>query len=812
MKSYFNTIKKPKYIKLCGDGDVIDGPIDVIQDQNLTLEQKRQQGIDAYNTANSAFERARDLYRSIDHNDFDSRSAYRAAKSEAKLDLETARADRIAASKEFGGDEAAAAARKAKVQEFFNTEATMGQSIAANAAIVGVNAIDKLAMGDKNFGAQSEAIDGAVHAASGALMKSGNPYCVCEGTLLFTDKGYKPIEQITYSDKVLGYVNKKAELVDVEHIFEPHLKECVQIETEAGNILRCSTDHPILVSREGRARYVTVGKKKQRRIREFDFVDASTIKVGDHVAEIGEIPLFGNKHVKLAYLVGLLIGDGTYGKGKAPRLFTGDKCTWEYLEANHLGELITQYTDQSRYQSEFRVYQFKGMQNVLKEHGIFGQTKKAKRLPIDLHLWDRESCAALLAGLFDTDGCVSSRKKDSRVIFYQNNFELIQEVKQLLLKFGIHSSICYFKEKKKKIQNREVKSSKGWALSINRKDSIINFYNNIHLNIDYKQSDLYKVYCYKCGIKSRDTSYEYYNLIADKVKRIIPLGYLPVYNLQVGGSHTYIANNVVTHNCMAAAAALEGANFLTKAGGQTVQGFDVDINSSGYGNLGHMESSSSRDFGAMIGLGGIFGQGKLKAKLARRNEKLKQALVAADIAEEQSFQQEARANSIENVIENNKIALNGGLSTSVLAAKSGGRLNRLKYFKKVVKAENGAKLKKVEVSEEASVIPEGALHKNKHNLELDGITAKGIPVITVDNDADTFTEIKQQEDTIVIHAEVEKEEVIFSKELTDFVEDKRKEWHDSNSNDILEEVGKRVTKELLFNTNDNADLIKTLRE
>lgn len=439
MKSYFNTIKKPKYVKLCGDGDVIDGSIDVIQDQNLTLEQKRQQGIDAYNTANSAFEGARDLYRSIDRNDFDSRSAYRAAKSEAKVGLETARADRAAASKEFGGDEAAAAARKAKVQEFFSTEATMGQSIAANAAIVGVNAIDKLAMGDKNFGAQSEAIDGAVHAASSALMKSNNPYL------------------------------------------------------------------------------------------------------------------------------------------------------------------------------------------------------------------------------------------------------------------------------------------------------------------------------------------------------------------------------------MAAGAALEGANFLTKAGGQTVQGFDVDIASSGYGNLGHMESSSSRDFGAMIGLGGL-NAGKMQAKLARRNEKLKQALVAADIAEEQSFQQEARANSIDNVIENNKIALNGGLSTSVLAAKSGGRLDRLKHFKKVIKAENGAKLKKVEVSEEASVIPEGALHKNKHNLELDGITAKGIPVITVDNDADTFTEIKQQEDTIVIHAEVEKEEVIFSKELTDFVEDKRKEWHDSNSNDILEEVGKRVTKELLFNTNDNADLIKTLRE
>jgi hypothetical protein len=71
---------------------------------------------------------------------------------------------------------------------------------------------------------------------------------------------------------------------------------------------------------------------------------------------------------------------------------------------------------------------------------------------------------------------------------------------------------------------------------------------------------------------------------------------------------------------MAAGAALEGANFLTKAGGQTVQGFDVDINSSGYGQMGHMESSSSRDFGAMIGLGGIFGQKKLQRKLQKRNE------------------------------------------------------------------------------------------------------------------------------------------------------------------------------------------------
>lgn len=118
--------------------------------------------------------------------------------------------------------------------------------------------------------------------------------------------------------------------------------------------------------------------------------------------------------------------------------------------------------------------------------------------------------------------------------------------------------------------------------------------------------------------------------------------------------------------CVLAAGALEGANFLTKAGGQTVQGFDVDINSSGYGDIGHMESSSSRDFGAMIGLGGIFGQKKLQRKLQKRNQQALMAMNAANIAEDQTFEQEARMNSIQNTIMNNQMALAGGLDTSLL--------------------------------------------------------------------------------------------------------------------------------------------------
>lgn len=129
----------------------------------------------------------------------------------------------------------------------------------------------------------------------------------------------------------------------------------------------------------------------------------------------------------------------------------------------------------------------------------------------------------------------------------------------------------------------------------------------------------------------------------------------------------------------------------------------------------------------------------------------------------------------------------------------------------VLKAQNGAKLGDVEVSSEPNVIPEGDLHKNKHDLDLQHITKKGIPVITVDDDSATsFEDIKEQEDSIQQHAEIEKEEIVFSKELTDYIEENRQVWNENNDPEILLEVGKRVTKEILQNTNDNTGLTERL--
>ena len=129
-------------------------------------------------------------------------------------------------------------------------------------------------------------------------------------------------------------------------------------------------------------------------------------------------------------------------------------------------------------------------------------------------------------------------------------------------------------------------------------------------------------------------------------------------------------------------------------------------------------------------------------------------------------------------------------------------------------AQNGAKLEEIETSEEKSVIPEGALHKNKNNLDLD-ITPKGIPVITVEGDDGNISTLEQIKESgeITQHAEIEHNEIIFSRELTDFLEEKRKEWHNGGKeSDIFLEVGMRLTKEIMENTDDNTGLIDKMEE
>ena len=92
-----------------------------------------------------------------------------------------------------------------------------------------------------------------------------------------------------------------------------------------------------------------------------------------------------------------------------------------------------------------------------------------------------------------------------------------------------------------------------------------------------------------------------------------------------------------------------------------------------------------------------------------------------------------------------------------------------------------------------NIIPDGALHARKNNMDVEGITKKGIPVVDKEGN--------QQ-------AEIEKNEIIFRKEVTNQIEEAIKDGSDKKAI----EIGKLLVKEIFKNTKDNTGLIQELTE
>ena len=110
---------------------------------------------------------------------------------------------------------------------------------------------------------------------------------------------------------------------------------------------------------------------------------------------------------------------------------------------------------------------------------------------------------------------------------------------------------------------------------------------------------------------------------------------------------------------------------------------------------------------------------------------------------------------------------------------------------------------KIEETNQKNVIPEGALHAHKHHMEnAEDLTKKGIPV--VDNKGE------QQ-------AEVEREELILSLEVTKQLENLYKRYQeDTNTqkekDELAIEAGKLLVYEILHNTIDRTGLIKECKK
>lgn len=140
--------------------------------------------------------------------------------------------------------------------------------------------------------------------------------------------------------------------------------------------------------------------------------------------------------------------------------------------------------------------------------------------------------------------------------------------------------------------------------------------------------------------------------------------------------------------------------------------------------------------------------------------------------------------------------------------KKGGNVDINEELEWIPEFKNGGKTEETDIPEieettQKNVIPEGALHKNKHHMEhAEGLTKKGIPVIDDDGE--------QQ-------AEIEHSEIIFTLEVTKKLEEYYGIFYSEKSTNKEKEqaaldAGKLLVYQILENTEDRTGLIESCKK
>lgn len=375
--------------------------------------------------------------------------------------------------------------------------------------------------------------------------------CVCRGTKVWTKNGdLLNIEDLTKDSGIIGYKNNEVVINDITHFNPPFKTQCYKITTNTGRVLECSADHPILYSTQFlQERFGNRSENKTRK--KAIYKRADQLSVGDQVAVLDHLEIFGTKKMWNPRVVGWLIGDGSYGLNKTPVLSNCEP------EINGIVNTTLDSVIEKSYKTKTnKVYQetrIRGICAKLRELGIYGQTKLNKTLPNDVHKYTKQDLCELVGGLFDTDGYVNIKGTKCEISITSASKTLLSDILVLLNKLGIHSTIIKIKVS---VEKNPKNKNDYYRLIISDKKSLLTFSNLITLYPKVKKERLALIPKVLADKQIRASDH-FPNVRFERIVSIEDIGVQEVFNLTAGTSHTYIANGIITHNTGGA----EGADF-----------------------------------------------------------------------------------------------------------------------------------------------------------------------------------------------------------------------------------------------------------
>ena len=194
------------------------------------------------------------------------------------------------------------------------------------------------------------------------------------------------------------------------------------------------------------------------------------------------------------------------------------------------------------------------LRTFVKEQGLIGVTKERKHIPIDVWQQKTENLKGLVVALFMTDGTVN--KSRASLSFSNNSLELLMQLRMLLRRFGIHSTL-----KRPDLERYD----KTGLISINGIE-LLKFYETFRL-LGRKQRLLESWYSkYFDGAKKRlpkqtqgvhffptdeDVRKKVENdtdFVFDRIVSIEDGGLVETFDLTINETHNFVVNDFVAHN------------------------------------------------------------------------------------------------------------------------------------------------------------------------------------------------------------------------------------------------------------------------
>ena len=375
-----------------------------------------------------------------------------------------------------------------------------------------------------------------------------NP-CVTGDTLISTENGLVEAEELyeqgVARDVVVDGRLSEETLKEASSVYKTGEKDIYKLTTEEGYELRLTDDHRVMT--------------------ENGWVEAGNLDAGDTVHIQNRKGSFG-EHGTAAEgrVLGWLVGDGHLktGEERAVLNFYDEDAEVSESFAADVNEVVRDPVGTADYEvgvNEIpRGDDYRGAQAVeqrirstrlyeyAEEAGLVGQKHQ---VPEAVMRGSEEMARGYLRALFSADGGVQGNiEKGVSVRLTSTSIDLLKEVQQLLVNFGIFSKIY---EERHEAGVHEMPDGKGGTAEYDRqadhdlvisKDNLVRFAEEIGFLLDSKQE----------ALDERLANYDrgpYSEGFEATVEAVESDGHEAVYDLTEPETHSFVANGVVTHNC-----------------------------------------------------------------------------------------------------------------------------------------------------------------------------------------------------------------------------------------------------------------------